>query len=198
MQTLPVKAEQTPDEIVRVRSRSLSVLNYGTGSVAFSRAVIASLVSDATEYFGVKWSAKQIAECAELWSSEYHWMTAAEIKLFLTRLKTGMYSKTDFRHLSPFQLMGWLGDYADDLLKARARYMEEWSAKVRREKLIAIDNNPDLVAFDAVKAFQAMGVKLSPDGKTPEQVERERIYQEEKRKQRERDRKRREETESNQ
>lgn len=187
MRALQVKADATPSEVVRIPSPAMSSVNFGSKSRIFSQAIMAKLLTDLTEYFGVSWGRVQITDCADLWSSEYYWMTMAEIKLFLTKVKTGQYTKKDFRHLTPHLLMGWLDDYASDLLVNRIDYYEEKEAAERREKLIAMDNDPSLVAFDAGKVFQSLGVKLSEDGKTPEQVEKERIYQQEKAKQKARE-----------
>jgi hypothetical protein len=131
MQALPVKADLTPAEIVRIKAPTLSQLNAGTGKTLNAEAVIASMLLELMEYFGVSWSKTQATECARLWATEYYWMTAAEIKHFFTKCKKGDYTRDDFRHLSPFQLMGWLTTYTEELWVERGRLGEE-KAKLER------------------------------------------------------------------
>lgn len=187
MQTLPVKAECGIAEIVRVQSASLSAVNIGTGNTITAQAVIAKLLLDTTAYFGVSWTKIQVTECAAMWVSEYYWMSMAEIKHFLTKLKTGQYSKDDYRHLSPFQLMGWLQEYTDELLIERRRYVDEREAAQRHEREVARMTAPDMMAFDAVKALEAMGFNMPKGADKQTDAEKEEIYRQEKIKQRQRD-----------
>lgn len=143
-----MKADQTPAEIVRIPCAALSAVNTGTGGTVYSEAVITSLLLDMTAYFGVTWTMAQMTECAALWASEYYWMSIAEIKHFLAKCKTGEYSKTDYRHLTPFLLMGWLEGYTDQLLKERRMLFDEREAVRRRDARIALDNDPNANAFN--------------------------------------------------
>lgn len=193
MQALPVKAELNPAEIVRVESASLSAVNYGTGNTLTAQAVIAKLLLDTTAYFGISWTKPQITECAAMWVQEYYWMSMAEIKLFLSKLKAGLYSKQDYRHLSPFQLMGWLEEYTNELLVERAKFHDEREAAARYEREKARMTDPSMMAFDAVKAFQALGI--NPDEAAKATDDKEEIYRQEKIKQRQRDAQRQQQNE---
>ena len=166
MKTLPVKADMTAREVVRVESAPLALLNVGTGNSANSQAVLAVLLLELTNYFGHPWNKTQIAGCTELWSQEYHWMTQAEVKHFLTKCKAGAYTKDDFRNLSPFQLMGWLEEYASELLVERARLTVERQREAEKRAIAERDNDPTMVEVD----FSALKAMLMADRKTPEEL----------------------------
>lgn len=130
-----------------------------------AEAVIAKLLHDTIGYFGVTWSLPQVTECASMWANEYYWMSMAEIKHFLTKCKKGEYSKEDYRHLSPFQLMGWLTKYTDELLVERGRYGQERERerikaaeqeRTERKDLIDID-------FSHIKSLLGNPPELSPE-----------------------------------
>jgi hypothetical protein len=81
--------------------------------------VFEAVVVQLLEWLGVEWSAMQIRETAELMSSEYHWMSLAEIKGFTAKIKAGHFGK-EWGKLRPMMLMGWMLDWSADLLDARA------------------------------------------------------------------------------
>lgn len=161
MQAVRVRADCPPSEVVRIESPALSTLNAGTGSTVNVEAMIAAMLLNLLEYFGMigskAWSQAQVVECAELWATEYYWMTAAELKLFIKRCKTGYYTKDDYRHLSPQQLMGWVGEYADALLVERRMYAADREAVKRHEENMKRQTDPKYLAFDLSKALETIG-----------------------------------------
>lgn len=168
MQVLPVRADCTPSEVVRIEAPSLSQLNAGTGKTLNAEATVAAMLLNLLEYFGAGWSKTQATECAQLWATEYFWMTAAEVKLFITRCKAGHYTKDDFRHLSPPQLMGWLGEYAEDLLVERRMYAADREAAKRHQEHVKRMSDPSYMAYDISKVFEAIGRPMpQPEEKQP-------------------------------
>lgn len=77
-------------------------------------------IADIFEFCGVSVSEMQILECGQLAYGEAYWITLAELKLFVVRMKTGHYRS--HKNLSPALLMENLQDYIAELLFERGQY----------------------------------------------------------------------------
>lgn len=97
----------------------ISALNAGTGNTELGKAVFEAALISLNDFYDIRWTDEQYDDCVEIMHSEYHWMSMAELKHFMTRAKSGSYGKI-FGKFSPATLMDWLREYAEESLQQRA------------------------------------------------------------------------------
>ena len=175
MQALPIRAETSIEAVVSTKCANLGQLNAGMDNTIHSQAVLAALVLDLTSYFGLSWSRDQITECAATWFAEYPYMSMAEIKHFVGQCKSGKFTRSDFRHLSPFLLLGWLSDYMDEVLQERRRYADDQEAVKRHRENVKRQTDPSYKAFDISAALAAIGQPIPKSDE--EQAEEDMAFQ---------------------
>lgn len=133
----------------------ISTLNRGTGGIETAVGVLELAIIATLDFLGAEWKGAQIREAAQIAFEEYYFIQMAELKQFLTRIKTGHYGKI-YGKFTPAVFMEWLGLYMDESLKLRAqnaeiqaadeRYAERWAAHDKERRAVAALNSPDATA----------------------------------------------------
>jgi len=104
----------------------------GMMGINFFDAQLTNLV----EFVGAKMSPAQIRECAELAYEECYWFTFAELKQFILRIKTGVY--TSNKNFSPLVFMEFLRMYAEERLCYRYDHYSQ--LKPKKKVILSIDH----------------------------------------------------------
>jgi len=109
-------------------------LNVGEKSTQKGVAVFQKLVLDIVKFFGGDWSEDQIQDCGEVCFNEWHYLTFAELKHFIHKVKSGGFKEVGkpviYGQFVPATLIDWFCIYASDNLRERENYFSnskpEW------------------------------------------------------------------------
>lgn len=93
--------------------------------------VFTILIASTAAFMDGKWSREQVNECGQLAYEECYWFTIAELKQFLSRIKTGFY--TSHKNFSPAVFMEYLKIYSDERLEERYNYHSQAKPKEKLE-----------------------------------------------------------------
>ena len=134
---IPVKADTSPAELLQLNLPALSQL--GKNAVGGMAGVTAFKMqfTNLVEFVDAKMNDGQIRECSELAYEEYHWFTLAELKQFILRVKTGVY--TSHKNFSALVLMEFLKQYADERLEHRYNHYSQLKPQPRRQVVLSIE-----------------------------------------------------------
>lgn len=89
------------------------------------------------EFVGASMNPMQIHECAQLAYDQYYWLTLAEFKQFILRVKTSYY--TSNKNLTALVLMEFLKEYTDERLEARYDHFSQQKPKFKRPTVLSVE-----------------------------------------------------------
>lgn len=132
-----VTAQQTPVDIVKVPSPQLHELGKVGESLQGLLLWNAQVISVA-KFFSADWDSLMAKETAQIAYQEANWMTVAEVKYFIARLKAGKYPHN--KNLSPAVFMEFLNEYINEVLANRGAVNSyAWRNKAAEERELPLN-----------------------------------------------------------
>src|SRR6478736_5595742 len=126
--TLNISAEMTFSQLYALDTPSVSTLNIGQKSTDNGIAVFAALIFKIQQFFGAKWEADMIADCAKVCYDEWYYLTFAELAHFAQKAKSGGFKEGNrslvYGQFLPATLIDWFCRYASDNLNERGQYFK--------------------------------------------------------------------------
>lgn len=150
MAAIQVTANTSNAVMLAQERTQLSELGVGKGGRMFGLTVWKEAIISVLEYFGTRteWTGGQLAECTELAYSEAYWFTLAELKQFISRVKTSYYQSN--KNLSPPVFMGFLGEYVAEREQARYEHYSQQKPKETRKEMV-VDEETQQRYMDELK-----------------------------------------------
>lgn len=143
---------------------ALSEIGKDADGEMYGILVMAAQFTTLAEFVGASMNPMQIHECAQLAYEQYYWLTLAEFKQFIIRVKTSYY--TSNKNLTSLVLMEFLKEYTDERLEARYEHYSQKKAAVTLhpeakpltdEQMFILKNNIETIAASmGVSTLNAM------------------------------------------
>ena len=134
---IPVKADTPPEVVTCCSTPALNQLGKDVDGDMMGITVFNAQFTSLVEFIGAAMRPEQITECAQLAYEEYYWFTLAELKQFILRVKTGVY--TSHKNFSALVLMEFLKQYADERLEHRYNHYSQLKPQPRRQVVLSIE-----------------------------------------------------------
>lgn len=115
-----ISTQDPPAQIVKIASPQLHELQSVKTKRGLEREAVVlwnAQIIAVVKFNGADWDADTAHDTAEVAYAEANWMTIAEVKYFITRMKAGKYPHK--KNLSPVVFMECLNDYINEILATR-------------------------------------------------------------------------------
>jgi len=159
-----VKAATPSSEITCMQVPALSEIGKDADGEMYGILVMAAQFTTLAEFVGASMNPMQIHECAQLAYDQYYWLTLAEFKQFIVRVKTSYY--TSNKNLNASVLMEFLKEYTDERLAQRYEHFSQKKADtvlhpeakpLSDEQMMLLRNNIETIAASmGVSTLNAM------------------------------------------
>lgn len=133
-QEIKISSTTTPTQVLALNTPALNQLgrvNEEMRGVAVFQFAILNLV----DYMGAGWTQGQITEAGELAYQEAYWLSLAELKLFITRIKTSYYKS--HKNFTPVVFMEFLQEFTSEMYHERGAY---YAAQQKKSDWVEPDN----------------------------------------------------------
>lgn len=117
----PVTADSMSVEIFKQNTPAISTIGErGPAAKALGIEIFKAQVISIIEFFGVDWSDEQIQDVAELSYDEHFWLSLAELKLFVKKVKAGKYQSN--KNFNPPIFMEFINTFSNEIISERGAY----------------------------------------------------------------------------
>jgi hypothetical protein len=118
-QEIKLSSTTTAVQVLELNTPSLNQLGK-VGSEMKGVAVFQFAILNLVDYMGASWNAAQINEAGELAYTEAYWLSLAELKLFINRIKTSFYKS--HKNFTPVVFMEFLQEFTAEMYHERGAY----------------------------------------------------------------------------
>ncbi len=143
-QEIKLSSTTTAVQVLALNTPSLNQLGK-VGSEMKGVAVFQFAILNLVDYMGAQWNAAQINEAGELAYTEAYWLSLAELKLFINRIKTSYYKS--HKNFTPVVFMEFLQEFTAEMYHERGAY---YAAQQKKSDWVEPENPVSDEMFSSV------------------------------------------------